>query len=166
MQTCIWVENRQSQEEATVNDTQCSPFGSVLLILVSANKKNKQTNKKTNNPRFCLNCSQDPYWNRSRGVPFDLILQNIKKVKTYPPRTMMELAPEKFRTWGGTRRKVLTVTLSSFLCICPPSEWVWSFYQVFCKKSIVPCHASDECFLSLAQPKWTNLTLKAWTVTT
>lgn len=33
-------------------------------------------------------------------------------------------------------------------------------------KIIVPCRSSDECFLSSARPRWTNLTLKARAVTT
>lgn len=65
--------------------------------------------------------------------------------------------PRKISNFGRdthTQKKVvLTVTLDPLLCII---FFFWSFYQVFCRKSIVPCHTLDECFLSSANPKWTK----------
>lgn len=123
----------------------------------------------TNSKNSCSNFSETFVATEVVEVPFlcyglGLKTRNIKKQKTKKTKTprkiklyhpqMIELAPERSQTWCGRQKSCLNCDFGfSPVYFFSPSKWDWSFYQVFCRKSIVPCHTSDECFLSSANPK-------------
>lgn len=79
------------------------------------------------------------------------IKQNLSD-KHFHPRTM-ELCLERSSTRGGGLVKKSHPNCDSGSSLRVFSSFRdWSYYQVFYRKSIVPRHSSDECFLSSAYP--------------
>lgn len=76
-----------------------------------------------------------------------LLLQNIKNMSNnfQSVGQLLDLRRIMEKKRSGLNSRSSPVYFS-------PSEWDESFYQVFCKTSIVPCHTLDECLFPRLNP--------------